>query len=210
MLRLPFPRWKRFLTLKTTVKLRWWEPRDVKDLPVFASVNHLMVKYYYIPFVPFKLQSRFLSGSNTLHKFYDWQCDRHFHKRRFPSWITPKDPLGWRLNGFWSLLYYRSITQAVFPDPVIPAIMQVKGCSNRNRCHFRGKGSQSAFKTTITTFLLFSLLYHHHHRHHQSSSVVFPRSQEYCCLWSVMCLVTKCSRRVMKKLLNKFHREHQP
>ena len=71
--------------------------------------------------------------------------------------------------------------------------MQVKGCSNRNRCHFRGKGSQSAFKTTITTFLLFSLLYH---RHHQSSSVVFPRSQEYCCLWSVMCLGTKCSRRV--------------
>ena len=27
-------------------------------------------------------------------------------------------------------------TQAVFPDPVIPAIMEVKGCSKRNRWHF--------------------------------------------------------------------------
>ena len=27
-------------------------------------------------------------------------------------------------------------TQAVFPDPVIPEIMEVKGCSKRNRWHF--------------------------------------------------------------------------
>ena len=27
-------------------------------------------------------------------------------------------------------------TQAVFPDPVIPAIIEVKGCSKRNRWHF--------------------------------------------------------------------------
>ena len=27
-------------------------------------------------------------------------------------------------------------SQAVFPDPVIPAIMEVKGCSKRNRWHF--------------------------------------------------------------------------
>ena len=27
-------------------------------------------------------------------------------------------------------------TQAVFPDPVIPAIMEVKGCSKRNHWHF--------------------------------------------------------------------------
>ena len=30
----------------------------------------------------------------------------------------------------------RDRTQAVFPDPVIPAIMEVKGCSKRNRWHF--------------------------------------------------------------------------
>ena len=30
----------------------------------------------------------------------------------------------------------RDRTQAVFPNPVIPAIMEVKGCSKRNRWHF--------------------------------------------------------------------------
>ena len=30
----------------------------------------------------------------------------------------------------------RDQTQAVFPDPVIPTIMEVKGCSKRNRWHF--------------------------------------------------------------------------
>ena len=30
----------------------------------------------------------------------------------------------------------RNRTQAVFPEPVIPAIMEVKGCSKRNRWHF--------------------------------------------------------------------------
>ena len=30
----------------------------------------------------------------------------------------------------------RDRTQAVFPEPVIPAIMEVKGCSKRNRQHF--------------------------------------------------------------------------
>ena len=30
----------------------------------------------------------------------------------------------------------RDRTQAVFPDPVIPAIMEVKGCSKQNRWHF--------------------------------------------------------------------------
>ena len=30
----------------------------------------------------------------------------------------------------------RDRTQAVFPDPVIPTIMEVKGCSKRNRWHF--------------------------------------------------------------------------
>ena len=30
----------------------------------------------------------------------------------------------------------RDQTQAVFPDPVIPAIMEVKGCWKRNRWHF--------------------------------------------------------------------------
>ena len=35
----------------------------------------------------------------------------------------------------------RDRTQAVFPDPVIPAIMEVKGCSNRNRWHFCENGT---------------------------------------------------------------------
>ena len=32
-------------------------------------------------------------------------------------------------------------TQAVFPEPVIPAIMEVKGCSKRNRWHFCENGT---------------------------------------------------------------------
>ena len=35
----------------------------------------------------------------------------------------------------------RDRTQAVFPDPVIPAIMEVKGCSNRNCWHFCENGT---------------------------------------------------------------------
>ena len=35
----------------------------------------------------------------------------------------------------------RDRTQAVFPEPVIPAIMEVKGCSNRNRWHFCENGT---------------------------------------------------------------------
>ena len=35
----------------------------------------------------------------------------------------------------------RDRTQAVFPDPVIPAIMEVKGCSKRNRWHFCENGT---------------------------------------------------------------------
>ena len=35
----------------------------------------------------------------------------------------------------------RDRTQAVFPEPVIPAIMEVKGCSKRNRLHFCENGT---------------------------------------------------------------------
>ena len=78
----------------------------------------------------------------------------------------------------------RDRTQAVFPDPVIPAIMEVKGCSKQNRWHFCAniatvsKGVRPALRCLdITCLCILSFLLKNFSQTEQNQLMSTPQEQ---------------------------------
>ena len=75
-------------------------------------------------------------------------------------------------------------TQAVFPDPVIPAVMEVKGCSRQNRWHFceniatASKGVRPALRCLdITCLCILSFLLKNFSQTEQNQLMSTPQEQ---------------------------------